>query len=216
MTSALRMDMARDILRVCGDMVGNHSGADHSGANPSRRFATGCNPVSGTRARYRELDRIGRIRLSRSFYLRDFLHSEIAAAYGLINKPDNLDLAVETGTRLCADLLEPLQEKFGPIRIRSGYRSAELNAFGYENNLNCASNEKNHAAHIWDRLDSDGRKGASACVVVPSLQGVGVAPTAAQSRIKDWVKYYPSCDHVRFFKQPATFNIGWKPHTRPR
>ena len=201
--------MAQAILLVCGDMVGARIGSEAS-ANSPGRFAPSCNTASEARARYRELDRVGRIRLSRSFYLRDFLHSEIAAAYGFINKPDNLDLAVEAGTRLCTDLLEPLQEKFGPIRIRSGYRSAELNAFGYENNLNCASNEKNYAAHIWDRLDSDGRKGASACVVIPSLQDAGTTPSIAKKRIQAWVKDYPSCDHVRFFKQPATFNIGWK------
>jgi len=172
-------------------------------------FATGCKPREGMRSVYREMDRIGRIRLSRSFFFRDFLHSEIAAAYGIINKPDNLDLAVETGSRLCVELLEPLQEEFGPIRIRSGYRSAALNAFGHEHHLNCASNEKNYAAHIWDRLDDEGRKGASACVVIPSLLDAKGSSESAQKTIVAWAKSYPSCDHIRFFKQPATFNIGW-------
>ena len=121
------------------------------------------------RALYRELDRIGRIRLSQSFFMRDFLHSEIAAAYSFPNIPDDIELAIETGTNLCNKLLEPLQQTFGTIRIRSGYRSETLNAFGHQRNLGCAANDKNYATHIWDHLDRVGRKGASACVVVPSL-----------------------------------------------
>src|SRR3546814_10479956 len=48
----------------------------------------------------RYLEDIGRIRLSTNFFFRDFLHSEIAAAFGIVNRPDDLGLAVEAGTRL--------------------------------------------------------------------------------------------------------------------
>lgn len=61
----------------------------------------------------RQLEDIGRIRLSPNFYFRDFLHSEIAAAFGIVNQPDDLDLAIEAGTRLCHELLEPLHATFG-------------------------------------------------------------------------------------------------------
>tara|TARA_R110002095_G_scaffold37324_3_gene34746 strand:- start:82 stop:681 length:600 start_codon:yes stop_codon:yes gene_type:complete len=176
----------------------------------SSAVVTGCKPAVGDRSLYRELDRIGRIRLSRSFFFRDFLHSEIAAAYGIINMPDNLDLAIETGSRLCIELLEPLQEEFGPIRIRSGYRSTALNAFGHKHHLNCASNKKNYAAHIWDRLDEKARRGASACVVIPSLFDSESTSDSAEKTIAMWARKHPSCDQIRFFKQPATFNIGWK------
>jgi hypothetical protein len=35
------------------------------------------------------LDDFGRTRLSQHFYMRDFLFSDIAAIYGLVNAPDD-------------------------------------------------------------------------------------------------------------------------------
>ncbi len=113
------------------------------------------------------LEELGRIRLSENFFLRDFLHSEIAAFYGLRNIPDDPDLAIAAGRRLCEDLLEPLQATFGRLAIRSAYRSPQVNAFGNEHGLNCASNEASAAGHIWDMRDAEGCMGATACVVVP-------------------------------------------------
>ncbi len=113
------------------------------------------------------LEDLGRVRLSPNFYMRDFLYSEIASFYGIPNIPDDPDLAIKSGTRLCEELLEPLQASFGRIAIRSAYRSCAVNEFGNQNKLNCASNEKNYAAHIWDRLDDEGCMGATACIVVP-------------------------------------------------
>ena len=78
-----------------------------------------------------DLEELGRIQLSRSFFLRDFLHSEIAASHHLPNVPVDRDLLVETGRRLCETVLEPLQDTFGRIHVRSGYRSPSLNAFGF-------------------------------------------------------------------------------------
>lgn len=162
---------------------------------------------------YRQLDRVGRIRLSQTFFLRDFLHSEIAVAHNIINMPDDLDLAIETGSRLCVEILEPLQAHFGPIRIRSGYRSSALNAFGHANRLNCASNEKNYATHIWDRIDREGKKGASACVIIPSLVTADIQREQAIRQVQEWACPQTQIDHIRFFRQVATFNIGWKSRT---
>lgn len=55
--------------------------------------------------------------------MREFLYSDIASVHGLNNVPDDLDLAIAAGARLCGELLEPLQERFGRIAIRSAYRS---------------------------------------------------------------------------------------------
>jgi hypothetical protein len=114
----------------------------------------------------RSLEALGRVRLSPSFFMRDFLYSEIAAMHGFQNVPDDPDLAIAAGSLLCEELLEPLQSAFGRISIRSAYRSPQVNAFGNANRLNCAANENNYAGHIWDRLDDAGRMGATACVVV--------------------------------------------------
>jgi len=87
------------------------------------------------------LEKLGRVRLSENFFMRDFLYSEIAAMHGFSNVPEAPDLAIAAGTKLCEELLEPLQETFGRIAIRSSYRSPEVNRFGNENGLNCARNE---------------------------------------------------------------------------
>lgn len=84
----------------------------------------------------RGLEEFGRVRRSPSFFLRDFLYSEISAIHGVPNIPDDPDLAVEAGRGLCSELLEPLRKTFGGLNIRSGYRSAALNDFGNRNKLN--------------------------------------------------------------------------------
>ena len=121
------------------------------------------------------LSDFGRVRLSRSFFMRDFLFSDIASVHGLNNVPDDPELAIAAGTRLCDELLEPLQVAFGRIAIRSAYRSSEVNGFGNEmqragkSGYSCASNESNYAGHIWDWRDKNGHMGATACVVVPAF-----------------------------------------------
>ena len=126
----------------------------------------------GTAKVYRSVDWVtdfGRTRLSDNFFMRDFLFSDIAAVHGLSNIPDDPQLAIAAGSKLCQELLEPLQAQFGRIVIRSAYRSAEVNAFGNANNYACASNAVNAAHHIWDLLDSNNCIGATACIVVPSV-----------------------------------------------
>lgn len=81
----------------------------------------------------------GRVRLLKSCFMRDFLYSEIANVHGLTNFPDDPDLAVQAGSKLCNELLEPLQDTFGRLGIRSGYRSPEGNGLGNERYENCAS-----------------------------------------------------------------------------
>src|SRR3954466_5487545 len=76
------------------------------------------------------LENFGRVRLSESFFMRDFLYSEIAVLKGFHNLPDDPELAIEAGKMLCETLLEPLQARFGRISIRSAYRSPEVNRFG--------------------------------------------------------------------------------------
>ena len=44
------------------------------------------------------LAEFGRARLSRSFFMRDFLYSDIAALHGFSNVPDDPDLAITAGT----------------------------------------------------------------------------------------------------------------------
>lgn len=154
------------------------------------------------------LEELGRVRLSPSFYLRDFLYSEIAAAHGLCNIPDDRELAIRVGALLCNELLEPLQERFGRITIRSAYRSCEVNAVGNAKGLGCASNESNFARHIWDRPDHQGYHGAMACIVLPwfaDRHAAGEDWRAMAWWVHDHLPYSSLC----FFPKLAAFNIGW-------
>lgn len=160
------------------------------------------------------LTEFGRVRLSRTFFMRDFLFSEIASVHGFNNVPDEPDLAIAAGTRLCEDLLEPLQEKFGRIAVRSAYRSMEVNGFGAEmqkagkSGYTCASNESNFAGHIWDKRDSDGFMGATACVVVPSFwdrfQNEG-----DWQKLAWWIHDHLPHAGLYFFPRYWAFNISW-------
>ena len=164
-------------------------------------------------ATMKALEELGRVRLSRSFYMREFLHSEISNFYGIPNLPDDPDLAIAAGRGLCANLLEPLRASFGGLAVRSAYRSAEVNGYGNEHDLNCASNEANRAHHIWDLRDRDGCMGATACVVVPwfaDRHAEGVDWRALAWWIHDHLPY----SSLYFFPKLAAFNINW--HQRPK
>lgn len=157
---------------------------------------------------YAHLEDLGRVRLSKSFFMRDFLHSEIAQWHGLRNMPDFPDRAIEVGTKLCEHLLEPLQQTFGRIHLRSGYRSPEVNSLGNANRLNCASNEANHSAHIWDYPDGQGRRGATACVVVPWLVD-RIAHGGHWTEMAWWIHDHLPYNTLYFFPKLAAFNINW-------
>lgn len=161
----------------------------------------------------RGLETLGRIRLSRHFFMRDFLYSEIGAIHGIANIPDNPDLAVQCGRRLCEDLLEPLLETFGPIHVRSAFRNAELNQFGNVHGLNCASNQADRAGHIWDQADAAGSVGACACVVIPWF-----ADRYDQGRdwrdLGWWLHDHLAYSEIRFFPRLCAFNLTW--HDSPK
>jgi len=155
------------------------------------------------------LEALGRVRLSPNFFMRDFLYSEIAAVYGVLNAPEDPDLAIEAGRRLCEELLEPISAVFGRIAIRSAYRSPTVNALGNEKNHRCASNEANYAGHIWDRRDAAGRMGATACIVVPWFADQferGMDWRAMAWWIHDHLPY----SRLEFFPTRAAFNLTWR------
>ncbi|WDR04989.1 hypothetical protein PSQ90_11875 [Devosia rhodophyticola] len=155
------------------------------------------------------LEAFGRTRLSQSFFMRDFLFSEIAAINGFSNIPDDPDLAIAAGTALCENLLEPLQARFGRISIRSAYRAPDLNHFGNLQKLNCAANHANHAGHIWDRRDEKGNMGACACIIInraiPYFDETGDWEALAW-----WVHDSLPYHSMQFFPRYAAFNLTWR------
>lgn len=172
--------------------------------------------MSNKRITFREFQRfedIGRIRLSKHFFLREFLFSEIAALYGLRNFPDNIDLALKAGERLCVELLEPLQDRFGRVVIRSGYRSCEVNELGNRYGHGCARNSANYAAHIWDRLDAKGHMGATACVVLPEFWD-DYNSSGEWRVLAEWIDENLPYSRLCFFPKMFAFNIQW--HETPK
>ncbi len=155
------------------------------------------------------LEELGRVRLSESFFMRDFLHSEISQFYSIPNVPDDPDLAIQAGTRLCQDLLEPLRTRFGRISIRSAYRSKAVNDFGNRNGLNCARNEANYAGHIWDERDAKGRMGATACIIVHALIPYYEA-TGGWEALAWWVHDHLPYHDLEFFPKFAAVNVTWR------
>lgn len=172
----------------------------------------------GTARTVPSLTELGRVQLSKSFFMRDMLYSEVAMIHGLNNAPDDPDLAVKAGKRLCEELLEPLQDHWGRIAIRSAYRSCEVNGFCNEMQrkkkagYTCASNESNYAGHIWDRLDAHGHTGAMACVVVPSFWAKHQEPGDWRILAR-WIHEHLPYSTLYFFPTYWAFNIGW--HERP-
>ena len=159
------------------------------------------------------LEDLGRTRLSKSFFLRDFLFSEVATIHGIPNIPDDPDLAIEVGKHLCHELLEPLNATFGRLAIRSAYRSCAVNQKGNDEGDNCAKNESNYAGHIWDRLDKRGQKGATACVVIPWFADRYEAG-ADWRAMAYWIHDHLPYSELQFFPKLAAFNISW--HQSPK
>jgi len=157
------------------------------------------------------LETFGRVQLSPSFYMRDFLYSEISQIEGIPNVPDFPNKAIETGKQLCEQVLEPIQSFFGRISIRSAYRSPEVNAKGAENGnqYNCASNEANYGAHIWDYDRTDGSRGATACIVVNAFVPY-YEQTGDWQALAWWIHdNVPGYSKMQFYPKLAAFNINW-------
>lgn len=165
------------------------------------------------------LDLLGRVRLSKHFFMHDMLHSEIAQVHGLTNVPDDPELAIEVGRRLCEELLEPIQERWGRITLRSAYRSREVNALGNrlqregKPGYSCASNEANAAAHIWDMLDAEGHKGATACIIVPDFADAHPAEGGWQV-LAAWIDEHLDYGSLHFFPKLWAVNVQW--HEKPK
>jgi hypothetical protein len=161
----------------------------------------------------RTAEALGRVRLSSSFFMRDFLYSEIANIHGFTNLPDDPELAIAAGRQLCTELLEPLQATFGRLAIRSAYRSPQVNAYGNKHYKSCASNAHDAARHIWDQRSPDDGMGAMTSIVVPWLVDrleEGVTWPAMAWWIHDHLPY----SELQFFPKLAAFNIAW--HEFPR
>jgi len=155
------------------------------------------------------LETLGRVKLSKHFYMRDFLYSEIGNFHRVQNLPRDPDLAIANGTQLCTELLDPLEETFGRLAIRSGYRSPELNQFGNENKLNCARNDNPIECHIWDWGQGD-KAIAGTSLAIPWF-------TRQYEQGRDWrdlawwIHDHLPYSAMWFFPKLCAFNLDWRP-----
>ena len=158
------------------------------------------------------LETLGRVRLSKHFYMRDFLYSEIGNFHQRQNIPDMPDLAIERGRAFCETLLDPLEDTFGRIAVRSGFRSADLIRFGNDHKLNCARNEYPLECHIWDRAELPV---AGASIVIPWF-----ADQYDQGRdwrdLAWWLYDHLPFAEAWFFPKLCAFNIAWRPDPQRR
>lgn len=165
---------------------------------------------------YIALEEFGRIRLSKYFYMRNFLYSEIASFYAIPNTPEDPDLVIAAGQRLATEILDPLHETFGSLAIRSGYRSPTLNHFGATEvkPQKCAANEKSYGGHIWGR-DAKGRLGACVSIAIPWF----VERYEAGRDWRDlawWLYDHLMFQELYFFPKLAAFNVTWREDPRQR
>ncbi|KIN64421.1 hypothetical protein Z946_3312 [Sulfitobacter noctilucicola] len=141
--------------------------------------------------------------------MRDFMYSEISGFHGLPNLPENPDLVLENGRAFCTALLDPLEETFGRVAVRSGYRSPDLNRYGNEHKLNCARNTHPLECHIWDRGAGDDAI-AGASIVVPWF-----ADQYDQGRdwrdLAWWLHDHLTYSEMWFFPKLAALNLVWRP-----
>ncbi|MFZ5962900.1 hypothetical protein ACOXXX_08100 [Thalassococcus sp. BH17M4-6] len=153
------------------------------------------------------LETLGRVRLSRHFFMREFLYSEIGNFHAHQNIPDRPDLAIDRGRAFCEILLDPLQETFGRIAVRSGYRSAALNAFGNRNRLNCARNDYPLECHIWDLPEVPV---AGASIVIPWFADRHAAGRDWRD-LAWWLHDHLDYSEIWFFPKLCAFNLSWRP-----
>lgn len=100
---------------------------------------------------YQSLERFSRTRLSKTFYMRDFLFSGHSSAAGVHSYPvDDVDQVLRSGKELCERLLEPILERFGRFIITYGY----TNRLGMDGLLSRKEQLKvwsKSNPHHWDR-----------------------------------------------------------------
>ncbi|MBL4811394.1 MAG: hypothetical protein JKX69_03315 [Rhodobacteraceae bacterium] len=153
-----------------------------------------------------------RTRLSKHFFMRDFLLSEISATHGIANIPDDPALTILAGKHLCQNLLDPLEDTFGRLYLRSGYRSRALNDYGNAHKLNCARTDHPEECHVWDRQSSG--DGALELIVGATVVIPWFADQYGQGRdwrdMAWWVHDHLPYSEMWFFPKLCAFNLSWR------
>ena len=73
--------------------------------------------------------------------------------------------------------------------------------------------EVNFGAHIWDRRDANGDKGATACVAIPSFADF-LSADGDWRAMAWWIHDHLPCSLAEFYPKLGAFNISG--HERPQ
>ena len=119
--------------------------------------------------------------LSRNFSLQELIKSDTAIRLDIDNNP-NAD-QIEKLKALCENILQPVRDHFGRVKVTSGYRSPEL----------CAA--------IGSSVNSQHAKAEAA-----DFECVGVD----NAEVADWIKMNCTTDQLILeFYTPGEPNSGW-------
>ena len=119
--------------------------------------------------------------LSRNFTLSELIKSDTAIRRGINNNPNAEQ--IEKLKALCENILQPVRDHFGRVKITSGYRSAEL----------CAA--------IGSSVNSQHAKAEAADFEVLGVDNAEVA---------DWINMNCTTDQLILeFYTPGEPNSGW-------
>jgi len=66
------------------------------------------------------------MQISKNFSLHELTKSEAALRHGIANNPD--DASLENLKLLCDNVLQPIRDALGPVKVNSAYRGPEVNA----------------------------------------------------------------------------------------
>ncbi|MCY3969460.1 MAG: hypothetical protein OXG74_05980 [Acidobacteria bacterium] len=209
--STLKKFAEEQRTRTCSRLVDEKCGKDGPVGTPCCSRIKADPKVVGGFSVLNALDDFGRERLSKHYFMRDFLYSEIASVHGIPNVPEDAELAVKAGKALCRNLLEPLRHVFGHVTIRSAFRSVSVNGFGNCHDMSCSSNKASYANHVWDHKDGDGFMGATACVVIPWFADWMNEKDGRDWRVLAWFihNHLPYSEMV-FFVEHAAVNLTWR------
>lgn len=88
--------------------------------------------------------------LSKNFSLDEMTRSSTAKSKRIDNTPN--EAQIEFMVELCQSVLQPIRDKFGPVKVNSGFRSAKLNTAigGSTSSQHCGLNGA--AADIYFQL----------------------------------------------------------------
>ncbi len=101
------------------------------------------------------------MQLTENFSLHEMTKSETALRHGIDNTPD--DEALENLRALCENVLQPIRNELGPVKVNSGYRGPEVNRV------------------VGGAKNSDHMKGMAADIEIPSMPNAELAEWIAEN-----------------------------------